>query len=213
MSCRLTDEQISRALLLEKTTLIINKWGKRIECPTKKMGFSCYEFNLPSPVFWHATIYEQRYISLALFQIESPLLEVYSNKVPIMVINGNTLKLTIDCFEISEPHQATSNKSAIDYLLIYNTSRLDLTLEPNERFSTFLHYLQEPLSLQYVLQLGKHFNFIVDYILNEDKIKRCVPPQLCFLETNCKGFITVAVRNNHWCAIVSKTPQLNFDVD
>lgn len=113
-----------------------------------------------------------RYISLAMYDFTTKCLGAYKSKLPILCINAYRLEYTVDAFKISGKTNIISDP--LEFYLNFEIKRINMNLDPNERFSMLLHSLKKSGSEEYVYQLANYLDFNFDIIKRKNYVYRYV---------------------------------------
>lgn len=104
-------------------------------------------------------------VSLALLDRKTQAIRDYANKLPIICVNVNRLTYTLDAFLLRYSDDETIDR-ALQFYIGTDIDELarSTTLEPNERFSRFLHLLRSDGYENYLFALARHLDLNVDLV-------------------------------------------------
>lgn len=174
-------------------------------------------------------------VSLALFNANTPFLQDYANKLPLMCVNVRRFKYTVQAFEFASQHMDLTGlcreyngfKSdlvtlGLNFIIKSDLKTLDLKHLPNLRFSNFLHRLKLSGSITYIFSLAKNLHYDVDLLYidkqNLNDVLSVFRYKLSKNPNNNKsiGVLTaVYVKSsnleNEWYVFIHSKPLLNFE--
>lgn len=148
----------------ETQTTIRRKKRKNEYCPEIPRNYCGYvRFKLRRELFHFYPPKYHCYVSLAMYDFNTPLLKAYANKLPIMCINTYRLEYTINAFRLSSTRNFDIPE-ALEFYLKYEIENIDMTISQNLRFSKLLHSLKTTGSEKYIVMLATYLEFSFDII-------------------------------------------------
>lgn len=137
-----------------------------------------------------------KYVSLAMYNFTTKCLGAYKSKLPILCINTYRLQYTVESFKISKKNDSIAD--ALEFYLNFEIKRINMKLEPNERFSMLIHSLKSSGSEEYVYALASHLDFNFDIIKRVGYVYR---------------YITIKQKNNPLAPSFGVLTAVNIDSD
>lgn len=153
------------------TSTVVGEERKRFLLPNSHCGFR-HSVLRRRPVRCQNRIDSRGLVSLALLDRKTRAIHDYANKLPVICVNVNRLTYTLDAFLLR--HQ--NDDRTIDYALqfyissdIDELSKVTASLEPNDRFSRFLHLLRSDGYENYLFALARRLDLNVDLVRCDDE--------------------------------------------
>lgn len=191
----------------EIQTMIRRKKRKNEFCPEIPRNYCGYvRFKLKRELFHFSPPKHRCYVSLAMYNFNSPLLKAYANKLPIMCINTYRLEYTINAFRLSSIHNFDIPE-ALEFYLKFEIENIDMSVSQNFRFSKLLHSLKTSGSEKYIVMLATYLEFSFDIIQPYGYVYRYqTKKQIDNFHAPAYGVLTSLQINKDWIV----EPTLNF---
>lgn len=148
-------------------------------------------------------------VSLALLQKQSPILEAYANKLPIMTMNASRFLYTVEAFTYRNRNidSTTAVQQALNFYFETDKKFRDVNLPPNQQFSDLLHRLKSSGYDDYIFELAREINLNVDLAISRQLIVRYIKHDSpASTRSSSIGFLTVIHDGDRWFVKTTKTP-------
>lgn len=160
---------------------------KRFLLPNAHCGFR-HSVLRRRPVRCQNRIDSRGLVSLALLDRKTQAIRDYANKLPVICVNVNRLTYTLDAFLLRHPNDDHTIDCALQFYISSDIDELArlTTLEPNDRFSRFLHLLRSDGYENYLFALARRLDLNVDLVRCEDESDTAAAAKLFVRYTRTK---------------------------
>lgn len=193
-----------------------NKNNEKNDCSLPK-SYTNFKYDIlqRNELYWTIAHHPNKYLSLAMFDPNSPILKAYTNKLSLMVINASRLAFTVAAYTLYDNDENNNIPSpsdqALNFYLKYEISQINLQTSANLRFSQFLHSLKTSGSEDYIFSLARTLQMNVDLIKTKNYLFRYTLSDCTErAKDSFNGILTALYINNNWNVFVSKTYKIHY---
>lgn len=196
-----------QAIFEGKYFTVVQDECSKLDVPDEQEGFDL-SFVPKAPLRTTIDFDLDNVSSLVMVNRDCELLNIFANKLPLLLINNYRLMWTAQTFNLKKSIDSQSAaQQALEFYLKTDIEHIrKKNLKPNEQFSELLHLLKKTGYLEYVFALARTLHLNVDYVMCGNSVARFHKTGPGSRKKGATGYITVVRHECKWYVKTTQTP-------